>query len=158
MLYCSWPTTSLKSKLTIAVFLGFPKFSQKLNIGTPLKDCSKMSCKTHEIMRNTYVSWDEKHTSVWKNPNKNISIDPRYFHCVFKMHMTSAYENKSFAISWIINSWRINNSSKSFFKSVEIYDFCKLIFWSDFNVFLASIFLNANMHAIILYLVSLKNT
>ena len=34
-------------------------------------------------------------TTVWKNPQKYISVDQRYFYCIFT-HMTSIYGEKKF--------------------------------------------------------------
>ena len=36
-------------------------------------------------------------TQFEKNPQKYISIDRRYFYCIFMTHMTSIYEKKSSA-------------------------------------------------------------
>ena len=39
------------------------------------------------------------YTSVWKNPKKYISIDRRFFFCIFTTYMTSIYEKKNWQLS-----------------------------------------------------------
>ena len=66
----------------------------------------------------------------------------RYFWCIFTMHRRHLWEKKNnFIILWYKNRHRrLNNSSKTFFKSMEIYSFFETenVVWifSQFNIML----------------------
>ena len=97
-------------------------------------------------LASTHLSGMKKliNTSVWKIPQKYISIDRRYFNCVFATHMTSICKKK---VNKYLRSSNRRSSAKKLFLKILRYSQENTYVGVSLQVFTSAILLKRDTKA-----------